>query len=392
MDRGWDFEEPIAKSGQTGQTLAEIAHPLVLGAPVLLTRARNADLHTPVASLQIVAAQLGPVPFPRQFRYETQPMTLGFFPTYPLDGLRRLRPARTLLILIAVIAPTATLLAQPRPQPAEVPDAVKMERPTAEEVTAVKEALAKFVEDADAKTKAILEKHPELVSVRPPSPFNACIFPNLAPMFRQKHQANLEVAKKGEAELLLMGDSITDFWRNESGPFAGKAVFDKHFGQWKVANFGIAGDTTQGVLYRLKNGEGQGFKPRAVMLMIGTNNTGGNSAAEIAEGIGAVVLELQKDFPEAQILLLAVFPRAKPGDAVRDKIKRINEKIAKLHDGKKVHYLDIGAKFLDSEQRIPADIMSDELHPGAKGYEIWAEAVKGPLTQMMSTEKPGESK
>jgi lysophospholipase L1-like esterase len=270
-------------------------------------------------------------------------------------------------------------------KPADVPDVVKIERPTADDIAAAKAALAKFMEGADAKTKALLEKYPELLEVRPPRP-NSAIIPNLAGFFRAKHQANLEVAKKGEAELLFMGDSITDFWRNESGPFIGKPVFDKHFGQWKVANFGIAGDTTQGVLYRLQNGEGKGFKPRAVMLMIGTNNTGGNTAAEIAEGIGAVVLELQKDFPEAKILLLAIFPRSRPDDPVRAKIKEINDKIAKLHDGKRVHYLDIGDKFLDDQKRIPADIMSDALHPGAKGYEIWAEAVKEPLAKLMAQE------
>lgn len=274
-------------------------------------------------------------------------------------------------------------------KPAEVPDVVKMQRPTAEEVEAAKAALVKFKESADAKTKEILEKFPDLVTVRPPSPMNFAIIPNLNGGFRQKHQANLEVAKKGEAELLFMGDSITDFWRNTDGPFAGKPVFDKYFGQWKVANFGIAGDTTQGVLYRLQNGEGQGFKPKAVMLMIGTNNTGGNSAAEIAEGIGAVVLELKKDFPEAKILLLAIFPRARPEDAVRTKIREINEKISKLHDGERVHYLDIGDKFLDEQKRIPNDVMSDLLHPGAKGYEIWAEAVKEPLAKMMGA---GEEK
>src|ERR1044072_8556062 len=100
----------------------------------------------------------------------------------------------------------------------------------------------------------------------------------LSGQFVAKHQANVEVAKKGEGELLRMGDSITDFWRNETGANAGKSVLDKYFGQWKIANFGIAGDTTQGVLYRLQNGEGKGFSPRAIMLMIGTNNTARNSA------------------------------------------------------------------------------------------------------------------
>jgi beta-glucosidase len=129
------------------------------------------------------------------------------------------------------------------------------------------------------------------------------------------------VAKQGDAELLLVGDSITDFWRNEQGPFAGKSVLEKYFGKWKVANFGIAGDTTQGVLYRLQHGEGQGLKPRAIMVMIGTNNPARNSAAEIAEGIGAVVLRLQEDFPEAKILLLGI-SRGRPNDPVRGTMPR----------------------------------------------------------------------
>ena len=94
----------------------------------------------------------------------------------------------------------------------------------------------------------------------------------------------------------------------------GKAAFAKYFDGVKIANFGISGDSTQGVLWRLQNGEGKGHKPKAVMLMIGTNNTGGASGAEIAEGIGAIVLELRNDFPDAKIMLLAIFPRRlRPG-------------------------------------------------------------------------------
>jgi lysophospholipase L1-like esterase len=195
-----------------------------------------------------------------------------------------------------------------------------------------------------------------------------------------RHQENVEVAKQGTAELLFMGDSITDWWRQER---SGKPVQDKYFGQWKVANFGIAGDTTQGVLFRLRDGEGAGFSPRAVMLMIGTNNTARNSAAEIAEGIGAIVLELQKDFPRAKILLLGVFPRSRANDPVRATIAEINRTIARLHDGDRVHYLDIGKNFLDAEGNIPTDVMSDGLHPSAKGYEIWAKAVSEPLSKLV---------
>jgi lysophospholipase L1-like esterase len=227
-----------------------------------------------------------------------------------------------------------------------------------------------------------VETYPGVLEVRTPPP-NTAIVPNLAQFFRAKHEQNLEVARQGDVELLLMGDSITDFWRNTDGAFAGKRVLDEQFGQWKIGNFGIAGDTTQGVLYRLDNGEGTGFEPRAVMLMIGTNNTARNTAPEIAEGIGAIVLNLRNNFPDAKILLLGIFPRSGADDPVRATIKEINERIARLHDGKSVHYLDIGAEFLDDQGNIPASVMSDGLHPSTEGYRIWANAVKEPLTQLM---------
>jgi lysophospholipase L1-like esterase len=307
------------------------------------------------------------------------------------DNARATRIAPLLLVTLLVAGGGAGVQAQASsaqapqaaPAPAAVPAVVAIPRPTAAELQTARDSFAKFLASADATTRAVLQKYPGLLEVRPPPP-NTAIVPALAPPFAAKHQANLEVAKQGDAELLLMGDSITDFWRNPEGPFAGKPVLDKHFGQWKIANFGIAGDTTQGVLYRLQNGEGRGFSPKAVMLMIGTNNTARNTAAEIAEGIGAVVLELQRDFPQAKILLLGVFPRGRPGDPVRATIADINRTIAKLHDGNKVHYLDIGAQFLDASGTIAPDVMSDLLHPGPKGYEIWAQAVKEPLSRLMA--------
>jgi lysophospholipase L1-like esterase len=293
------------------------------------------------------------------------------------------RTARAGLAALAMLFVAHEISAQPRaPQPAPVPAAVAMPRPTPQEVQTAEQALARVLA-ADPAVKALVDKYPGLLEVRTPGP-NTAIVPNLAPNFQAKHKANLAVAAQGDAELLLMGDSITDFWRNTEGAFAGKPVLDKYFGKWTVANFGIAGDTTQGVLYRLQNGEGRGFSPKAIMLMIGTNNTARNTAPEIAEGIGAVVLQLQNDFPDAKILLLGVFPRGRPGDPVRGTISEINSIISKLHDGSRVHYMDIGAKFLDASGNIPADVMSDLLHPGPKGYEIWAEAVIEPLTKLMT--------
>jgi lysophospholipase L1-like esterase len=286
------------------------------------------------------------------------------------------------IILILGVAVVSAFGQAPSGEPAPVPKAVAIPRPSAEEVQLAERSLARFLEAADPAVKEINTKYPGLIAVRVPPP-NSATVPNLAPFFQKKHEANLEVARQGDSNVLFMGDSITDFWRNAEGPFAGKPVLDKYFGDLKVANFGIAGDTTQGVLYRLQHGEGQGFNPRAVMLMIGTNNTGRNTGPEIAEGIGAIVLELQKDFPKAKILLLGVFPRGAANDPVRKTIAEINNIISKLHDGERVHYLDIGAKFLDASGNIPQDVMSDALHPTAKGYEIWADAVKEPLANLM---------
>jgi lysophospholipase L1-like esterase len=271
---------------------------------------------------------------------------------------------------------------------APVPPAVAIGRPSPAEVSQASASLQQFLAQADPATQALVAKYPGLIAVRPPR-VNPAVVPFLSPNFRTKHKANVAIARKGDIDLLFMGDSITDFWRNEgpagvsNPPRAGKAVFDQYYGAMKVANLGISGDTTQGVLYRLKDGEGQGFQPKAIMLMIGTNNAATCSSAEIAEGVGAVVLEMRHDFPAAKILLLGIFPRGSPGDAARKTVLEVNPIIARLHDGEHVFYLDIGGKFLDADGVLQPDIMPDKLHPTEKGYGIWAEAVKAPLAELM---------
>jgi beta-glucosidase len=294
--------------------------------------------------------------------------------------------AAALLVSLAALSGPAALLAADLPSPAPVPPEVAIARPTPAEVAQATQSLQSYLNQTDQSTKALLARFPDLIAVRVPR-VNPAVVPALNPGFRAKHEANVAIAKAGDIDLLFMGDSITDFWRSTgtvpNPPHAGKVVFDKYYGGMKVANFGISGDTTQGVLYRLRDGEGQGFQPKAIMLMIGTNNGGTCTSAEIAEGVGAVVLEMRKDFPNAKILLLGIFPRANPGDAIRKVVLDVNPIIAKLHDGKHVFYLDIGDKFLDANGVLTPDIMADKLHPNEKGYEIWAEAVKAPLAELM---------
>jgi len=210
-----------------------------------------------------------------------------------------------------------------------------------------------------------------------PQKKNTAIIPT--PFNPKRHAEFVEIAKKGGIDVLLQGDSITDGWRS-----GGKAVYDKNFGPLKAANFGIGGDTTQGVLYRMDNGEMEGYTPKLMMLMIGTNNTGRNTPEEIAEGIKLIVTKFRDKFPQAKVLLLGVFPRsANKTDKARIATVDINKIISKYGDGKNVVYLDIGDKFLDKDGVIPVEIMKDRLHPTPKGYEIWAEAVMPTIREML---------
>lgn len=199
----------------------------------------------------------------------------------------------------------------------------------------------------------------------------------------KRHEGFVEIAKKGDVNVLFLGDSITDAWRGK----AARPTWEKYFVPLKAANFGIGGDRTEHVLWRISNGELQGIQPKVAVLMIGTNNAGSNSAEQIAEGITAIVKKLGELSPRTKVLLLGVFPRGpKAGTPIREKIAQINKTISKLDDGKRVKYLDIGDKFLKNDGELTKDIMPDFLHLSARGYEIWGDAI-APAVQRMVGKK-----
>jgi lysophospholipase L1-like esterase len=199
----------------------------------------------------------------------------------------------------------------------------------------------------------------------------------------KRHVGFVIEAKKGDIDVLFLGDSITDAWRSK-GDRGGKEVWDKNFAPLKAANFGIGGDRTQHVLWRIQNGELEGIEPKVAVLMIGTNNLSSNTDAQIEAGIKAIVKTLREKTPKTKVLLLGIFPRNAKADAKdRGRIAAINKEIAKLDDGKNVKYLDIGQKFLAENGELPRDIMWDSLHLTSRGYEIWAEAILPTLRELL---------
>jgi lysophospholipase L1-like esterase len=206
-------------------------------------------------------------------------------------------------------------------------------------------------------------------------------------VWMELHQRFLERAKKGDVNLLFLGDSITQGWdghdKDGKGPLE---VWKRHYGPRNAANFGIGGDRTQHVLWRLEHGEVDGIHPKVVVLMIGTNNAGANTSSEIAEGIEAIVKTLREKLPTTKILLLGVFPRGASPNPTREKLADVNARIAKLDDGKMVTYLDIGKRFLNEDGTISEDVMPDFLHLSRKGYRIWADAMEPTLWPMLDEE------
>jgi lysophospholipase L1-like esterase len=198
-------------------------------------------------------------------------------------------------------------------------------------------------------------------------------------VWTQMHEGFLKRAKQGKIDLLFLGDSITQGWGNN-------AVWQKHYGGLNAANFGIGGDTTENVLWRIRNGEIEGIAPKVTVLMIGTNNFGleGHAPNDVAKGVATIVETLRKKLPSTKILLLAIFPRdEKPGADIRARIRKVNDQIATLDDKKTVRYLDLGPKLTNADGSISKEIMPDFLHLSEKGYQIWADGMDPLLKQLM---------
>jgi lysophospholipase L1-like esterase len=197
--------------------------------------------------------------------------------------------------------------------------------------------------------------------------------------WQKMHDADVAIAAKGGADLLFLGDSITEGWEWNDGEH-----WKKHFAPLGAANFGIGGDTTQNVLWRLDHGSIGALQPKVVVLLIGTNNLGRDAAApaDVARGVEAIVAKLRGAFPAARIVVHGVFPcDASPKAEIRGRITALNERLRAL-DGRdgKVLFRDIGALFLEKDGSVSPAVMPDGLHLSPEGYRRWA-AVLTPLVR-----------
>jgi lysophospholipase L1-like esterase len=246
-------------------------------------------------------------------------------------------------------------------------------------------ALAVLVSLAVAQIPAT---SPAIAPTTPPAPVDAsaAIPKTGSKRFFELHESFLARGKAGPIGVLFLGDSITEGW--SKAPH----IWDYYFGKYEPANFGISGDQTQHVIWRIENGELDGLNPKVVVLMIGTNNSGQHTGDQIAAANRKIVELIRSKLPTTKVLVLAIFPRGprknrdgtpEPWEQRMAVITAANAEIARLDDGNMIRCLDINPRFLGNDGTIPNIIMPDQLHPNAAGYQLWAEAIQAPLAELM---------
>jgi lysophospholipase L1-like esterase len=198
-------------------------------------------------------------------------------------------------------------------------------------------------------------------------------------LYRVKRNIENSRQVAASCQIIFDGDSITDGWQSR-----GKKIWAQRYAKYDAVNFGLGGDRTENLLWRLAQGQAAGLNPKLIVLMIGINNTGGNSInktvpntpTQIAEGIGAIIAAYRERCPDAVILLHGVLPNGEKPSGSRASRKQMNELIARFADGNKVIFLDFGDQFLQPDGTISREVLYDFLHPDEKGYQIWADAIQ----------------
>ncbi|KAE8748500.1 hypothetical protein FOCC_FOCC004795 [Frankliniella occidentalis] len=187
-------------------------------------------------------------------------------------------------------------------------------------------------------------------------------------------------AKEKEPEVIFIGDSIIqhlaymDYWNQVFAPM-------------HALNFGIGGDTTQHVLWRITNGELDNVTPKVVVVLIGTNNT--ESAEEVAGGVLEVLKLVREKQPDAYIVLLSLLPRGYLPNPLRDKNEAINAIVReRAQEMRKVEVLSIGQGLVQPDGTISHHDMYDYLHLTNAGYVKAFEPLAELLQQLLSEGEP----
>jgi lysophospholipase L1-like esterase len=195
------------------------------------------------------------------------------------------------------------------------------------------------------------------------------VWSGLAGVWARDHARWKATASNEVGAVVFLGDSITEGW----------STLARDFPQLKVANRGIGGDITSGVLYRLK-ADVLSLDPAAIVLLIGTNDVGDGSDADDVAGNIRLILRAMHNFnPKLKVIVCKILPRTDGNaPAYAEKIKKTNaliERVVKKEPG--VTLCDTWSAFTDKEgHQKGEDFRLDHLHLNAAGYAVWKSALE----------------
>ncbi|SIR15561.1 MULTISPECIES: GDSL-type esterase/lipase family protein [Acidiphilium] len=215
------------------------------------------------------------------------------------------------------------------------------------------------------------------------------------PWWRAGFEATLAQARTDRnAQLVWLGDSITYYWqRTGAAPFEQiKPIWQRYYGRYHPLDFGLIGDTTSSVIWRIDHGEFNGLHPKLVIVLIGANNLGAThwGAHLTVPGIKAVVADLHRHVPHAKILLLGVLPSIRSAWISAETVK-INRDLAQIYQHNTlVTFRNVGA-VLEHDGKPEASLYVDPrlqppqppLHPDATGMQRIAAALAPTVAVLM---------
>jgi lysophospholipase L1-like esterase len=247
----------------------------------------------------------------------------------------------------------------------------------------------KFTALVIALTAAVALADPTTKPAAPPHRWSAAVpSERTDPNSKLAHQQLLAKAKAGGIDLYFLGDSITRRWGCTDAIWAANyANWKQNFYGWNAGNFGWGGDLIQNMLWRIQNGELDGINPKVIVILAGTNNIGNKpgddkKVADIVAGFDALLKSCREKAPQAKIIITAIFPR-NDNPAVLPEIQRVNEQLATRADGKDIFYISINDKLADADGKLFDGMTIDKLHLTPRAYQIWADALRPLLTEML---------
>ena len=205
---------------------------------------------------------------------------------------------------------------------------------------------------------------------------------------REAHKQLVAKTKQGKIDIYFQGDSITRRWGATDYP----ELLDhwkESFHGWNASNFAWGGDNTHHILWRMRNGELDDVSPKVVCLQAGANNLPWRGAADgshvddVVEGIQAIIAEFRSRFPDVPVVLTAMFPRDQNA-ALAETIDSINLKLEAVSKADQhIHWININPKLVNSDGRLLQAVSSDGIHLEKPGYQIWGDALRPVLTQIL---------